>query len=143
MKKTYYKNSLKFDVLTYISQLPGNIILRTDIEAMASPRQITRALKTLVEMGKLVKLGSGVYAKTYWSSQLNKPIIKGGFGAACKEALTRLGVSWEPGQAEKDYNTGKSTQVPVRPIVRLKSRFRRRLAYNGRQLIFEDKVNAH
>src|ERR1700681_2918837 len=81
MNKTYYKNSLKFDVLRYINKIPGGIILRTDIESMASTRQISRALKALVEMGYLVKLGSGVYAKAYWSSHLNKAVIRGGFGA--------------------------------------------------------------
>jgi hypothetical protein len=142
MKKTYYQNSLKLKILSFINQLPSNIVLRSDIEVLASPRQISRALKNLTKMGELVKLGSGVYAKAYWSSLLNKPIIKGGFGAACKEALTRLGVRWELGEAEKSYNTGKSTQVPVRTIVQLRSRFRRHLSYGDRQLIVENKVNA-
>lgn len=142
MKKTYYKNSFKFVVLERINKLSGTVVLRADIEDMAGLRQISRALKALVEMGELVKLGSGVYAKAYQSYYAKEPIIKGGFGAACREALDRLKIAWEPGQAEKAYNSGKSTQVPVRTIIRLKNRFRRHLTYGDRKLIFEDQINA-
>jgi len=138
----YYKNSLKFTVLDRIQQMPGNVILREDIEDMSSPRQISRCFKDLVDMGELVKIGYGIYAKAYLSEYINKPVIKGGFGQVCKEALTKLGVEWTPGSAEKAYNAGLSTQVPVRTVVQLKSRFRGHLNYNGRQLIIEKGINA-
>jgi hypothetical protein len=124
MNKYYYQNSLKFRVLDCIQKISGDIILRKDIQEMGSPRQISRCFKDLVEMGKLVKIGYGIYAKAYISENLNKPVIQGGFGQACKEALTKLGVKWEPGSAEQAYNAGLSTQVPVRTIIQLKSRFR-------------------
>lgn len=142
MEKKYYKKSLKFKVLDYIQQSSSNIILRTDIATMASPRQISRCFKDLVEMGSLIKIGNGVYAKSYQSEILNKPIIQTGFDQACKEALTKLGVAWEPGSAEKAYNDGLSTQVPVRTVVRLKQRFRGQLKYGARKLIVENGINA-
>lgn len=129
-------------MLERIEKFPGNIILRWDVEGMADPRQVSRSLQALVEMGKLIKLGYGVYAKAYSSEYLNKPLIQGGFDLACKEALTKLGVQWEPGSAEKAYNSGESTQVPVRTVIRLKSRFRGKLSYDKRKLIFEDNKNA-
>jgi hypothetical protein len=142
MEKRYYKKSLKFKVLDKIQQLSGNIVLRSDIESMSSPRQISRCLKDLVEMGALIKIGKGVYAKAYISEILNKPIIQVGFDQACKEALTKLGVKWEPGRAEKAYNEGLSTQVPVRTVVRLKKRFRAHLKYGTRELLVEKGINA-
>jgi len=142
MNKKYYQNSLKFKVLGRIQQLPGSVVLRDDIEDMGSPRQISRCFKDLVEMGELVKIGYGIYAKAYISEHLKKPVIKGGFDQACKEALTKLGVEWEPGSAEKAYNAGLSTQVPVRIIVCLKSRFRGHLNYGNRKLIVEKGINA-
>ncbi len=93
-------------------------------------------------MEELVKIGYGIYTKSYISENLNKPVIQGGFDQACKEALTKLGVKWEPGNAEKAYNTGLSTQVPVRVIVCLKSRFRGHLTYGNRKLIVEKGINA-
>src|ERR1700733_5098815 len=41
---------------------------------------------------------------------------------AARRALTKLGVQWEPTEAEKGYNQGRSTQVPVNPVVHLKGR---------------------
>lgn len=143
MAKHYYQNSLKFKVLDRIKQqIMGNIILREDIEDMGSPRQISRCFKDLVEMGELVKIGYGIYAKSYISENLKRSVINGGFGQACKEALTKLGIKWEPGSAEQAYNAGLSTQVPVRTIVQLKSRYRGHLSYGNRKLIVEKGINA-
>lgn len=66
----------------------------------------------------------------------------GGFDQTCKEALTKLGVKWAPGSAEQAYNSGLSTQVPVRIIVQLKTRFRGHLTYGNRKLIVEKGTNA-
>src|SRR5580698_7008751 len=55
-----------------------------------------------------------------------------GFLGAARQALTKLGVKWEPPEAERDYNAGRSTQVPLNPVVRVKGRFSRRLR-DGRQ----------
>lgn len=142
MSKLYYKNSLKFKVLERISQMPENVVLREDIQDMGSPRQISRCFKDLIEMGELVKIGYGIYAKAYISEYLKRPIIKVSFGQACQEALTKLGVEWERGTAEQEYNAGLSTQVPVRTIVQLKSRFRGHLIYGNRKLIVENGINA-
>lgn len=142
MNKRFYKNSLKFKVLERIKQMPGNVVLRENVEDMSSPRQISRCFKALVEMGELVKIGYGIYAKAYISEYINRPVIRGGFGQVCKEALTKLGVVWEAGTAEQEYNAGLSTQVPVRTIVQLKSRFRGHLNYGGRKLIVEKGINA-
>lgn len=142
MAKSYYKNSLKFKVLDRIQQMSGNVVLREDIEDMGGPRQISRCFRDLVEMGDLIKIGYGIYAKSYLSKYINKPVITNGFGQVCKEALTKLGVKWQPGSAEQAYNAGLSTQIPVRTIVKLKSRFRGHLNYGNRKLIIEKGINA-
>jgi fermentation-respiration switch protein FrsA (DUF1100 family) len=142
MSTTFYLNSFKFEVLARIKQLPGGIVLRKDIATLGSPRQISRALQSLVEMGELVKLGYGVYAKAYYSPRLKKPVITEGFDAACLEALTRLGIRYDYGSAAKAYNAGESTQVPVRTIIHLQSRFRGHLTNGNRTLLFEDNINA-
>jgi len=142
MTKKFYKNSFKFKVLERIRQMPDTAILRKDIEDMGNPRQISRCFKTLLEMGVLVKIGYGIYAKAYISDSIDKPVIQGGFGQACKEALTKKGIKWEAGSAEKAYNTGVSTQIPIRNIVQLKSRFRGHLNYGNKKLIVEKGINA-
>lgn len=141
--KEYYQNSLKFKILDRIKQqIDGSVVLRTEIQDMASPRQVSRSLKDLVKMGELVKIGSGVYAKAYVSHTLNRPVIECGFAQACKEALTKKGIKWEPCSAEQAYNAGLSTQVPVRPVIKLNSRYRGSLSYGNRKLIIENGINA-
>lgn len=139
---TANRNNLKQRVLERIKRLRKRVILRSDIQELASPRQISRSLQSLVEMGELVKLGYGVYAKATRSPYINKPVIVGGFDNVCKEALDRLGKIWELGSAEKAYNSGSSTQVPARSTIRLKSRFRGKLAYGNRKLLIENNINA-
>jgi len=51
--------------------------------------------------------------------------------------FTKLGVAWEPTDAERAYNEGRSTQVPVNPVVRVKGRFSRRLSDGKRELVLE------
>ena len=49
-------------------------------------------------------------------------------------ALTNLGVARKPTELERAYNEGRSTQVPVNAVVRVKGRFARRLGYRGNTL---------
>ena len=60
-----------------------------------------------------------------------------GFLGAARQALTKLGVSWEPTEAERAYNEGRSTQVPVNPVVRVRGRFSRRLRDGKLELVLE------
>ena len=128
---------LKAEIFKRIQNIPGNVILRREINDMGSPSQISRCIRALIEAKELVKIGHGIYAKSYISKYVDRPIIRGGADAAWLEALTKLGVQWELGSAAQAYNAGLTTQVPVRMIVRLKSRFRGKLSYSGRKLIIE------
>jgi hypothetical protein len=142
MGKRSYEKSFKHNMLERIKQISENVILRQDVKDLGSARQISRGFNDLVEMGVLVKIGYGIYAKAYLSKYIDRPVIQAGFSEVCKEALSKLGVLWEPGSAEQAYNAGLSTQVPVRTVVKLKKRFRRQLSYGNRRLIVEKGVNA-
>jgi hypothetical protein len=54
-----------------------------------------------------------------------------------QQALDKLGVEWEPTDAQRAYNEGRSTQVPVNPVVRVKGRFSRHLSYRNAELVLE------
>jgi hypothetical protein len=100
---------------------------------------VLRALHELTREGKLIRLGYGVYGRAEFSSITQKPMLAGdGFGSVARRALDKLNVPWEPTAAERAYNEGRSTQVPMTPRVRLgKSRFSRKLRYNRTELTFE------
>ena len=73
------------------------------------------------------------------STLSGKPILysPNGFAGAARQALNKLGVSWEPTEAERAYNEGRSTQVPVNPAVRVRGRFSRRLRDGNTELVLE------
>lgn len=140
--KVKYLDSIEYKALNRLKTIRSNIVLRKDFEGFGSYRQISRTLKKLIMQKKLVKISSGVYAKAFVSKYTDVPLIKDSTDSTLREALKRLGIVYEPGSAEKEYNEGKTTQVPVKNIVRLKSRCRRRIGYLKSQLIFEGNVNA-
>jgi hypothetical protein len=137
-----YQDSIECKVLNRLKAVRGSVVLRQDFNDLGSYRQISRALKQLITEKKLVKISAGVYAKAYVSKYTDIPLIKNGIDATLREALKRIGVAYEPSSAEQDYNAGKTTQIPVSNIVRLKSRCRRRIGYGNSELIFEKKINA-
>ncbi len=137
-----YKDSIEYKALLRIKKIRSNVVLRQDLMDLGSYRQVSRVFKKMMDDNKLVKIGAGVYAKAYLSEMLNVPIIQGGFEQACKEALTKKGIEWELSTAAQEYNAGRTTQVPVRTSVRLKSRYRGTLSFGKRKLIAEKQINA-
>jgi hypothetical protein len=86
-----------------------------------------------------VRLGYGVYARAIVSRLSSEALLyhPAGLRGAAREALDKLGVSWEPTEAEKAYNERRSTQVPANPAVRVKGRFSRRLHDGPTELVLE------
>lgn len=140
--KVTYENSIEYQATQIIEQAPYRVLLRKEFTHLGSYRQVSRALKKLVDQKQLVKIGFGIYAKAYASSYIEEPLIEGGFDVVAREALDRIGVQWEPGSAEQAYNSGQSQQVPTQNVIRLKSRLRRKIYHGNRKLYFEGNANA-
>lgn len=119
---------LKSKVATKISRSKREVFLRTDFEKLAGYDQIGRALRQLTSDGVLVKVGYGLYARARPNRITGKPMLaaKGGFTQVAEEALSRLGVKWEPSKSVLDYQSG-STQIPANAEVIIFERFNRRL----------------
>jgi hypothetical protein len=61
-----------------------------------------------------------------------------GFSPVSRQVLDKLGGRWEPTAAKRDYNEGRSTQVPMTLRVRLRSgRFSRKLRCKTMELTVE------
>jgi hypothetical protein len=114
-----------------------NVFLTREFADLSGQSQVLRALRGLVRDGRLVRLGYGVYARARISRLSGEPLlyVPNGLSGAAREALNKLGVPWEPTEAEKAYNEGRSTQIPVNPVLRVKGRFSRRLRDNDRELV--------
>jgi hypothetical protein len=115
------------------------VFLTREFTDLGGEDQVLRALRGLMREGQLVRLGYGVYGRAFKSRLSGKPVLQSsnGFMSAARQALDKLGVQWEPTEAERAYNEGRSTQVPVNPVVRVKGRFSRRLRYGNSELVLE------
>src|SRR6478672_8965311 len=134
------KKTLRERMEERISRKRGDaVFLPREFRDLGGEDQVLRALRTLVREKRLVRLGYGVYGRAVVSRLSGEPLLysPNGFLGAARQALTKLGVSWEPTEAEKAYNEGRSTQVPVNPVVRVKGRFSRRLHEGNLELVLE------
>lgn len=132
MKRTTLETQLQ----KRIDRKRGDVFLRSDFDDLGGYDQIGRVLRQFVRQGKLLRIGQGLYTravKSPFSDQLVPP--KGLRTLA--EALQRLGIETAPSQMERDYNSGKTTQVPTGRVVGVRGRVRRKIGYNGVSLSFE------
>jgi Family of unknown function (DUF6088) len=116
-----------------------DVFLPREFVDLGGEDQVLRVLRGMVREGQLVRLGYGVYGRAVVSQLSGEPILysPNGFAGAARQALTKLGVKWEPTEAERAYNEGRSTQVPVNPAVRVRGRFSRQLRYGNTELVLE------
>ncbi len=133
------RQTLRERVEERIAERRDDAFLTREFRDLADERQVQRALRELTDAGKLIRLGYGVYGRAEMSPITHQPMLSGdGFGPVARQVLDKLKVRWEPTSAERAYNEGRSTQVPMTPRVRLRgSRFSRKLRYKTMELSIE------
>src|SRR5580698_6676290 len=133
------QRTLRERIETRIARMRDEVFLTREFRDLGGEDQVLRVLRGLVREKRLVRLGYGVYGRAFVSRLSGAPVLDSpnGFAGAARQALTKLGVEWEPTAAERDYNEGRSTQVPVNPVVRVKGRFSRQLRYGNTELFLE------
>jgi hypothetical protein len=114
-----------------------DVFLPGDFRDLGGEDQVLRALRELTREKRLVRLGYGVYGRAIISRLSGEPILysRNGFLGAAEQALTKLGVEWEPSESAREYNARRSTQIPVNPVLRVKGRFSRRLRDGNQELV--------
>lgn len=96
------------------------------------------ALRALIEQGMLVRLGAGVYARAKPSVLTGRPIPVKPLEVLAPKILERLGVKVDAPRLLREYNAGRSTQVPVGITFAIGSRrIKRRLEFGGRRVEYE------
>jgi hypothetical protein len=116
-----------------------DVFLRSEFARFGSSAQLSRALRHLFELGTLVKLGVGVYAKAKPSALSGKPIPVKPLEVLAPLVLQKLGVKVSASQAVLDYNSGRSTQLAA-GIVQDTGRRRicRKLSFGERCVSYEN-----
>jgi hypothetical protein len=85
----------------------------------------------------LVKLGYGLYTRATTSPFDGSPIPVKGVSRLLTEALGRVGIRTYPSKMQRDYNAGRTTQVPTGRVIGVDRRVRRRIGYGGWQARYE------
>ena len=134
MKK---RKTLESMITTRIARKKCAVFLRSDFDDLGGYDQVGRVLRDLVSKNLLMKIGYGLYAKTRQSTLTGQIIPNKPLPQLAKEALKRLGVKTAPSSIERDYNAGRSTQIPTGRMIAVKGRVIRRIGYNGAYVNFE------
>lgn len=134
MKKIRF---LKNKILLRITLKNDLIFLRKDFKDLAGYDQVGRALKELVREAKIIKIGYGLYGRAEISPLNGKIIPEKNLPELACEALKRLGVTQTISNIEKDYNNGKTTQVPTGRLIAVKGRVLRKIGYDGNYINYE------
>jgi len=132
--------TLREKIETRIARKKGeDVFLTREFSDLGGEDQVLRALRVIMREGQLVRLGYGVYGRAFKSSLTGKPVLRttDGFIGAARQALDKLGVKRELTEAQRAYKEGRSTQIPVNPVVRVKGRFSRHLRYGNSELTLE------
>lgn len=113
------------------------VVLREDFDDLGGYDQVGRALRKLVSKEIIMKIGYGLYAKAEKSPFTGNLLPQLSLPQLAKQALARLKIETAPSQLEKDYNAGKSTQVPTGRRIAVKGRVSRRIGYDGTYVSYE------
>lgn len=131
-------NTLESRVRYRLSRSKDSVFTPKDFLDLSDRDQTGRVLRKLVAEQSLVKIGSGLYAKTKTSSVTGKKIPANPLPDLAKEGLTKIGASVVPSRAELAYNSGKTTQVPTGRVLAIKGkRVARKIGYNGNFIVIE------
>ena len=77
-----------------VSRRAGEVVLRSEIAELGGRSQLSEALRSLVQNGKLLRLGSGVYAKAHKDS-CGKVHLVGKPALIAEEVFKKLGLQVE------------------------------------------------
>ncbi len=131
--------TLRKRIETRIARTRSDVFLPREFADLGGEDQVLRALRELVQRKQLIRLGYGVYGRAVISRLSGEPMLDStrGFIGAVQETLDKLRVPWEASAARIAYNEGRSTQVPVNPVLRVKGRFSRKLKLGNTEFLIE------
>jgi hypothetical protein len=121
----------------HIARKKGDVFLRADFADLGGYDQVGRALRKLVDRGKLVKVGYGLYARAGVSPLSGKTVPTKNLPALATEALRKLNVEVAPSSHATAYESGRTTQVPTGRAIAVKGRISRKIGYDGKYVSFE------
>lgn len=130
--------SVEAHIRASIRRSKCKVFLRKDFAKFGTYGQVGGALQAMLKDGILVRIGYGVYAKARPSSLSGNPVPQGTLIEIGLEAMRKLGIKADIGQAARDYRDGKSTQIPMATVLSVgKARVTRKIGFGKRFLLYE------
>lgn len=130
--------NLQERIKRHLSQTRSPVVLRRELRYLGSASQLSVALRSLLNEGTLVRIGTGLYAKAKVSVLSGKPIPVQPLEVLAPIALSKLGVEVEVPSHIKDYNAGRTTQIPTGLVVNTGGRrITRQIGFNGKFVEYE------
>ena len=124
-----------------IAQRQGLVVLRSEFSRMGSDSQVGRVLARLVAEGRLVRVSKGAFAKARINKFTGQPTPAGTLEDVAAELFRKLNVEIAPSRLADDYNSGRSTQIPMRATVNTgRRRISRKVTVGGRTLSYENNL---
>lgn len=130
-------STLKSKVKYRVSRSKEIVFTPQDFFDLSDRDQIGRALRELIRDGVIIRFGYGLYAKADKSPYSGKVVPKKALPSLAEDALKKLGVVVVQSSAQRDYNSGRTTQVPTGRVIGVKGRIRRKMGFNGQTVKFE------
>lgn len=121
-----------------IKQRSSLIVLRSDFAGMSSDSQIGRVLARFVETGVLVRVSKGAFAKTRINKFTGTPTPAGTLEVITEELFRRLKIAVQPSLLVCEYNSGRSTQIPMGATINTgRRRISRKVTVGNTTLAYE------
>lgn len=131
------KNTIESRMANRIKRSADCVFLRQDFRDIGGYHQVGRVLQQLVKKGVLMKIGYGIYARAHISLYTGNTVSEKCLPELAEDALRKLGFSTYPSKGDRDYNSGKSTQVPTGRMIGVDRKISRKIEYNGVSVYFE------
>jgi hypothetical protein len=108
---------LRERVIRSIAARRSVVVLRSELTGFGSPSHLSRILARLVSERKLVRVSRGIFAKTRVNRFTGRLAPAATFEGIAAEVFQKLKIDITPGKLARDYNEGKTTQVPILAVV--------------------------
>ena len=123
---------------TEIRKSKSGVFLRSEFEATGSYSQVSRAIRQMMKKGTLVRVGYGAYVRARKSSISGKPVPVLPLLKIGLMIMQKLGITADVGKEAQELRSGKSTQVPMLPIISVtNARVSRKIKVGNKTIIYE------
>jgi len=129
--------TLEYKISARLARKNYAVFVREDFKDVGGYDQVGRILRQFARNGKIIKIGYGLYAKARKSPITGQLVPMLPLPALAREALSRLGVKTSPSSLEKEYNAGRTTQIPTGRLIAIKGRVSRKIGYGGAYVSYE------